>query len=479
MAKRTCDVVVIGGGPGGYVCAIRLGQLKQKVALHREGRGRRRLPQLGLHPVEGAHRRQPHLREGHRHGATMGIMADGVEVDVERDAGLEGGHRQEAHRRRARPVQGQRRRARRRARATLTGPEHASRSQTPKATTETIEATKAIVIATGSSTIEIPTFKFDGKQIIGAKEAVSLREIPKRLLVIGGGVIGLELGMVYQKFGSELTVVEATAAAAPGHRSRLHGGRREEDRQARRQDLQEAPRRSATRSTNDGSLAVKVDVGDGKHETIVTRHASSSPSACARTAKGLGLEEVGVKVDARLRPDRQARAHQRRRHLRHRRRERPPLLAHKATKEGEVVAEVIAGHKAAKDWVADPGGDLHRSRDRHRSGLTEAQAKEKGIEVAVGKFPFAALGRAMAVNETDGFVKIVADKKTHELLGVHIVGPEASDLISEGALALEMAAFLEDVGLTIHPHPTLGEAVMIAAQHALGQAIDILNRPQS
>ena len=109
-------------------------------------------------------------------------------------------------------------------------------------------------------------------------------------------------------------------------------------------------------------------------------------------------------------------------------------------------------------------------------GSAEQQAKEKGIEVRVGKFPFAALGRAMAVNETDGFFKVVADKKTHEVLGVHIVGPEATDLISEGALALEMHAFLEDIGLTIHPHPTLGEGMMEASLNALGQAIHIMNR---
>jgi len=151
------------------------------------------------------------------------------------------------------------------------------------------------------------------------------------------------------------------------------------------------------------------------------------------------------------------------------------MLAHKATKEGEVVAEVIAGHKAAKDWVAIPAA-IFTDPEIAVAGLTEQQAKDKGIEVRIGKFPFAALGRAMAVGETEGFFKVVADKKTHEVLGVHIVGPEASDLISEGALALEMHAFLEDVGLTIHPHPTLGEGMMEAHLNGLGQAIHVMNR---
>ncbi len=151
------------------------------------------------------------------------------------------------------------------------------------------------------------------------------------------------------------------------------------------------------------------------------------------------------------------------------------MLAHKASKEGEVVAEVIAGHKAAKDWVAIPAA-IFTDPEIATAGLSEQQAKEKGIDVRIGKFPFSALGRAMAVNETDGFIKVVADKTTHELLGVHIVGPEATDLISEGALALEMHAFLEDIGLTVHPHPTLGEGMMEASLHGLGQAVHILNR---
>jgi dihydrolipoamide dehydrogenase len=139
------------------------------------------------------------------------------------------------------------------------------------------------------------------------------------------------------------------------------------------------------------------------------------------------------------------------------------------------VAEVIAGHKAAKDWVAIPAA-IFTDPEIATVGMSEQQAKENGLAVRIGKFPFSALGRAMAVNETDGFIKVVADQSSHELLGVHIVGPEATDLISEGALALEMHAFLEDVGLTVHPHPTLGEGMMEASLHGLGQAVHILNR---
>jgi dihydrolipoyl dehydrogenase len=144
-------------------------------------------------------------------------------------------------------------------------------------------------------------------------------------------------------------------------------------------------------------------------------------------------------------------------------------------KEGEVVAEVIAGHEAEKDWVTIAAA-IFTDPEIATAGLTAEQAQAKGIEVSVGKFPFAALGKAMALGETEGFVKVVADKKTKQVLGVHIVGPEASTMISEGALALEMAAFLDDVALTIHPHPTLGEAMMEAAANASGAAVHIVNR---
>lgn len=471
MAKRTCDVVVIGGGPGGYPCAIRLGQLKQKViCVEKEEVGGVCL-NWGCVPSKALISASHTYEKVKDAGPGMGVLADNVRVDVPKMQEWKGGIvkrlttgvRGLFKGNGVELVMGE---------ARVTGPRTVE-VKTKEGGTETIEATKAIVIATGSSTIEIPTFKFDGKQIIGAKEAVSLQSVPKRLLVIGGGVIGLELGMVYQKFGSELTVVEATASLLPGvdpectavveKRLVKHGAKIFKNAKA-----------MGYEKGSDGSLAVKVDLGGGKHDTLVTDVVLVAVGMRPNGA-GLGLEEIGVKVERGFVPTNQVGetnvpgvyaigdvSGQ-------------PMLAHKATKEGEVVAEVIAGHKAAKDWVSIPAA-IFTDPEIAVAGLSEAQAKEKGIEVRVGKFPFAALGRAMAVNETDGFFKVVANKKTNELLGVHIVGPEASDLISEGALALEMHAFLEDIGLTIHPHPTLGEGMMEAAQHGLGHAIHILNR---
>jgi len=303
---------------------------------------------------------------------------------------------------------------------------------------------------------------------------VSLREIPKRLLVIGGGIIGMELGGAYQRLGSEITVVEALptvltgvdpdVAAVVERNYTKHGAKILKGAKAMGYEMQP-----------DGSVSVRLDMGGGKTETVVTDVVLVAVGMRPNGA-GLGLEALGVKVERGFVPtDATGQTNV------------PgiyaigdcssmPMLAHKATKEGEVVAEVIAGHKAAKDWVAMTAA-IFTDPEIATVGLGEQQAKEQGREIRVGKFPFAALGRAMAVNETDGFIKVVADKTTHELLGVHIVGPSATDLISEGALALEMHAFLEDVGLTVHPHPTLGEGLMEASQNALGHAIHVMNRP--
>jgi dihydrolipoamide dehydrogenase len=355
--------------------------------------------------------------------------------------------------------------------ARVVGPRTVS-IKTREGQTETVEATKGIVVATGSSTIEIPTFKFDGKKIIGAKESVSLREIPRRLLVIGGGIIGMELGGAYQRLGSDLTIVEALPNVLNGVDADLaavvekayvkHGAK-----------IFKGAKALGCEYQSDGSVAVRVEVA-GRAETLVTDVVLVAVGMRPNGA-GVGLEELGVKVDKGFVPtDNMGQTNV------------PgiyaigdcssaPLLAHKASKEGEVVAEILAGHRAAKDWASIPAA-IFTDPEIATTGLGEEEARARGIEIRVGKFPFSALGRAMAVNETDGFIKVVADKATHELLGVHIVGPEATDLISEGALALEMHAFLEDVGLTVHPHPTLGEGLMEASLNGLGQAIHILNR---
>jgi dihydrolipoamide dehydrogenase len=466
---KTCDAVVIGAGPGGYCCAIRLGQLKMKVICVEKDEVGGVCLNWGCVPSK-ALISASHTYEKAKNGASMGILSEGIRVDPQRMQDwkdgivkkLTGGVRGLLRGNGAELLVGE---------ARVTSPTTVE-VRTREGTIETLE-TKAIVIATGSSTIELPSFKFDGKQIIGAKEAVSLREIPRRMLVIGGGVIGLELGMVYQKLGTEIVVVEATAGLLPGIDPELTavvekkfgklGGK-----------VHKSAKALGYEKGKDGALLVKLDLGGGQYDTVTTDCVLVAVGMRPNGA-GLGLEELGVKVERGFVPtDSVGRTNV------------PslfaigdvsgvPMLAHKASKEGEIVAEVIAGHKAAKDWVAIPAA-VFTDPEIAVAGLTEQQAKDKGIDVRIGKFPFSALGRAMAVNETEGFFKIVANKTSHEVLGVHIVGPEASDLISEGALALEMHAFLEDIGLTIHPHPTLGEGMMEANLNGLGQAIHIMNR---
>jgi dihydrolipoamide dehydrogenase len=466
---KTYDAIVIGAGPGGYPCGIRLGQLKQKtLVIEKDQPGGVCLnwgciPSKALISAAG-------LYEKAKHGAAMGVKAT-VEVDPEAMQNwkdgivkkLTGGVRQLLKANGAEMVSGE---------ATITGARTVS-VKLADGTTETYEATKGIVIATGATTIELPTFKFDPPHVIGAKEAVSLRQIPRRLVVIGGGIIGLELGMVYQKLGAQLTVVEALPQILTGidpecakvveRRILKQGG-----------TIHIGAKALGYEKQPDGSLLVKIEVA-GKEQTIACDTVLVAVGM-RPTGKALGLDKVGVHVDPRgfIPTDKQGRTNiptifaigdvsg-------------PPLLAHKATKEGEVVAEVIAGHTTEKDWVTIPGA-VFTDPEIATAGMTADEAKAKGIEVVIGKFPFAALGKAMAMNETEGFVKIVADKKTKQILGVHIVGPEASNIISEAALGLEMAAFLEDMSLTIHPHPTLGESLMEAAAAAMGHAIHVVNR---
>ncbi len=470
MADKVYDVVVIGGGPGGYSSAIRCAQLKlQTLCVEKEDVGGVCL-NWGCIPSK-ALIATAHTWHAMHTAGDMGIVIGGKPtLDAPKMQTwkngivkkLTGGVRGLLKGNGAELAMGN---------AVLVGKNTVE--ITDREGGKRVVETKNVIVASGSTTIEIPTFKFDGKTIIGAREAVSLQEIPKRLLVIGGGVIGLELGCVYQNFGAELTVVEATPTLLPGTDPDCTAvlERRMTKRGAK---IFKSAKALGYERTATG-VAVRVDLGGGKTETLETDVVLVAVGMRPHS-KGFGLDTVGVKVDERgfVPTDAQCRTNV------------PniyaigdvsgaPLLAHKAVKEGVVAAEVIAGHKAAKDWVSIPGA-IFTDPEIAAVGMTEEQAKAKGITVKVGKMPFAASGRAMAVRETDGFVKTVTDAKTGQVLGMHIVGPSASDLISEGSLALEMHAFAEDIALTVHPHPTLGEAVMISAEHALGHAIDIMNK---
>jgi dihydrolipoamide dehydrogenase len=473
MSEQRFDAVVIGAGPGGYPAAIRLGQLKVKTAIiEREYIGGVCL-NVGCIPSKAViHAAKMFDKLGH--SEDIGISIPGKPVlDMARLQAwkggvvgkLTGGVRTLLKANKVEIFEGN---------ATLGKPGPDGHRITVKSASgeQTIIA-RSVVIATGSRPIEIPGFKIDQGRIIDSTGALALGAVPPRLIVIGGGYIGLELGMCYAKFGSKVTVVEALP--------RLLGTMDKDcvgvvERKLKKMGVEVMVNTKAKAWEDKGDRAVlSVELKDGKAAAIDADKILLSVGR-RPNSEDLGLEQAGVAVakgfivaDDHLRTN-------------------VPgiyaigdviggmMLAHKATKEGEVVAEIIAGHKAAFDVRAIPAV-VFTDPEIASTGLTEDEAKAKGhAELKVGKFPFAALGRALSVNDTEGFVKVVADGKTGELLGVHIVGNGASDLISEASLGIEMGAMADDLRLTIHPHPTLSEGVMEAAAAALGEAVHIVNR---
>jgi len=332
------------------------------------------------------------------------------------------------------------------------------------------------VRATGSRPLEIPGFKIDQDRLIDSTGALALDAVPGRMIVIGGGYIGLELGMVYAKFGTKVTVVEATAGLLGNMDKECVAVVARKLKKMGVEVMLSTKAKSWEARPGENRAVLTVELADGKTAQIDTDKILLSIGR-RPNSENLGLEVAGVTVDKRgfVTADDQLRTN-------------IPgiyaigdliggmMLAHKATKEGEVVAEIIAGHKAAFDVRTIPAV-VFTDPEIASAGLTEDEAKAKGhTELKVGKFPFAALGRALSVNDTEGFAKVIADGKTGELLGVHIVANGASDLISEAALAIEMGAVADDLRLTIHPHPTLSEALMEAAAVAMGEAIHVINR---
>ena len=337
---------------------------------------------------------------------------------------------------------------------------------------ETIEFERAIV-ATGSRPIQIPNFAFADDPVLSSKEALALDRVPDRLVVVGAGYIGMELSTTFAKLGSDVTVVEMLDDVLPGYD----------------EDVQRIVRKRAAEvgvefsfgegaadweQTDDGVL-VTTETEDGDTAEYraddVLVAVGREPVTDTLDVENAGLEpnENGVlETDVHARTDQShifavgdvA---------------GEPMLAHKASKEGIVAAEVAAGQPAALDYQAIPAA-VFTDPEIGTVGMTEDEAREAGFDPVVGEMPFNASGRALTTNEIEGFTRIVADSETGFVLGGTVVGPEASELIAEIALAVEMGATIEDLGATIHTHPTLSETVMEAAENAAGQAIHTLNR---
>jgi dihydrolipoyl dehydrogenase len=465
METLKTDAIVIGAGPGGYMAAIRLGQLGVKtINVEKEVVGGVCL-NVGCIPSKALIHASKTF-EFAKHNP-MGIVAE-PKLDFVRTQTwkgevvnkLTGGVKQLLKASGVQVIMGT---------ATVTGPKTVE-VKTSDGNTVAIEASKAIIIATGSRPIAIKGFDVDQKRIVDSTGGLAFAEVPKKLLVIGGGYIGLELGTAYLKLGAQLTVIEATSQLLPGNDPDLVNVVQRKLKKMGA-EIHLDSKALSWEETKDGA-AVRVETKDG----VKTFVADKVLMTIGRrpNSENLGLEKLGVKIDKGFIPvDKQQRtnvpgiyaigdvAQQ-------------PMLAHKAYKEAEVVAEVIAGHKAENDAVVIPAV-IFTDPEIATVGLQEHEAQKAGRKVKIGKFPFAALGRAIAIAETDGFVKLIADAESDELVGMAVVGPEASNLISEGALALEMGAFLPDLALTIHPHPTLGEAVMEAAKAALGESGHLVN----
>jgi len=468
--KKKFDAVVIGAGPGGYVCAIRLAQLGKKTAvIERDTVGGVCL-NIGCIPSKALIKASSTFEKMQK-SSDMGFKIKGLDVDFKAlqewkhsvVTKLTGGVGQLLKGNKVELIKGD--------------ASFISKNElVVKGSDGTVNVqADHIVIAAGSSPIEIPGFKFDEKNILSSTGALALDKPVNSAIVVGAGYIGLEIGTFLAKFGTQVTMLEQAPRLLSTY-----------DQDVAQVVSRSLKKRNVNVITNASAKAVKekngmmhVDVEvEGKTQTIsaekvlVTVGRKPNPMP--------GLEKTGVQLDAKgfikINERMQTNipgiyaigdvAGQ-------------PMLAHKASKEGLVVAEVIAGNKSAKYDVKAMPAVIFCEPELATVGLSEIDAKAKGITPMVGSFPFAALGKAIAMSETDGFAKLIGDKKTGRLIGAAIVGPEASTMIAEMALAIEAGLQVEDIALTVHAHPTLGEATMEAAEVALGHAVHIIQRPNA
>jgi dihydrolipoamide dehydrogenase len=471
LAEIQVDAIVIGAGPGGYHAAIRLGQLgKNVVCFDRDEVGGVCLnwgcipTKALLHVGEVAR----HIREAEK----IGLKVGAPEVDREGVANFTasvvksnvGGVNQLFKANNVTFAYGE---------ASFVDATHVALKKRD-GSTDTYAA-KNVVIATGSAPVDVKVWPRDGDTIINSDDAVQLKKIPKTLLVIGGGVIGLEFATVYTRMGAKVLVVEMMPQVLTGTDLEIS---KTMARILKKQGVELAlgTKLVSLEKTAAGVTAViNGEYTSGKDET---REFEVALVAVGRrpVTDNLNLAAAGLAVDERgfLAVDAQrkttvdgiyaigdvAGA---------------PLLAHKAMKEGTVAAEAIAGDpSAAYDPIAVPNC-VYTDPEVATVGLSEEEAKAAGYELRIGKFPLLASGRARTMNESDGMIKLVGDAKTDLLLGMHIIAPQAESLIGEGVIALEMGATLEDIGLSIHPHPTLTESIMDAAEASHFKAIHIVN----
>jgi dihydrolipoamide dehydrogenase len=464
------DVVIIGSGPGGYIAAIRAGQLGLKTAIVEKDKelGGTCL-NVGCIPSKALLTSSDHFVFAKEEAGKHGIVIENAHVDLVKMQQrkdkvvktLTGGVRALMKTNKVTTFEGF---------GTITAPGKVS-IKSSNGETQEIE-TKNIVIATGSVPIELPSAKFDGKTIVSSTEALTFTEAPPKFLVIGAGAIGLELGSVWARLGSKVTILEFLPRIALGFDL----------------ELSNLLQRSLTAQGITFYLetkvsAVKIDNGrvtatatKGKEELKFDADKVLVSVGRRPFSEGLGAEKVGVEFDdkKRIKIDNHFRTNI----------EgiyaigdviAGPMLAHKAEDEGIACVEIIAGKAGHINYDAI-AGIIYTNPELAGVGVTEDQAKEKGIDVRIGKFPFRANGRALANEDVDGMVKFVADAKTDRILGAHILQHAASELIAEAVSVIEFGGSSEDLGRTCHSHPTLSEAVKEAALAVEKRALHIVNR---
>lgn len=455
------DVLVIGSGPGGYVAAIRAAQLGKSVVIVDRGAVGGVCLNVGCIPSKALISAAKQY-EDMSQASEIGIEAEGVKVEFSKVqkwkdsvvSKLTGGVSYLLKGNKVKVLSGE---------AFFTGPDTVSVSNEEEGSRYKFNH---CIIATGSRPIELPSMPFGGR-VISSTEALSLDEIPKSMVVIGGGYIGIELGQVYAKFGTKVTVLEGTDAILPGFEQEMS---RSVHRSLEKLEANIVTNAMASGVEQTDSEATVTYTVDGKEEKVTADYVLVTVGRRPNTDE-LGLENIGMNMTERglIEVDEQGLTNI------------PNVyaigdivpgfaLAHKASYEGKVAAEAIAGQASVVDYNIIPEV-VFSDPEVASVGLNETTAKEQGYELKIGKFNYAANGRALTMNAGEGFVKIIADAEDDMVLGAQIVGPEASNLIAEVGLAIEMNTTLEDIALTIHAHPTLGEIVMEAAEDALDRAI--------
>jgi dihydrolipoamide dehydrogenase len=449
------DVVVIGGGPGGYNAAIRAGQLgKRTLCIEKRGTLGGTCLNVGCIPSKALLHVSEVYDETKNHTAALGINATGVSFDLptimaHKDKTVDGltkGIEFLFKKNKVEYAIG----------SGVFAGGHKVEIRCNDGSTRTVEAA-AIIIATGSEPTPLPGVEVNEKDVVSSTGALALKEVPKRLLVVGGGYIGLEMGSVWRRLGSQVTVVEFLDRITPGLDGEV--GKQFQRLLTKQGMAFKLGMKVVGVERKNGALQVSLEpAAGGARETIETDIVLSSIGRRPYT-QGLGLDKVGITLDnrGRIPVDR------------HYATSVPgiyaigdviegPMLAHKAEDEAVAVAEIIAGQAGHVNYEAIPAV-VYTHPEVASVGRTEEELKAQGVAYKVGKFLFAANSRARANADTDGFVKVLADAKTDRILGVHMIGPEVGNMIAEAALAIEFQAAAEDIARTSHAHPTLSEAI--------------------